>query len=142
MRWIKIAATTAALSMAAASLPATAQAGHKYGHGYKPYHSKNVFVHKHRRSRGDALAAGIFGLAAGAIIGSALAQPRYPRHYYGGPAYAPAYGAPAPVYAAPIYGAPPVGSPDWYAYCASKYRSFDPTDGTFQPYNGPRRLCQ
>lgn len=31
---------------------------------------------------------------------------------------------------------------DWYAYCASKYRSFDPETGTFQPYEGPRRLCR
>lgn len=136
MRWMKIVATTATLSLAAATLPATAQAGHKYyGHGYKPYHSKHAFVHRHRRGHGDAVALGLFGLAAGAILGGVLSQPRYPRHYYSAPAYAPVYGAPA-------YYAPPVGSPDWYAYCASKYRSFDPTDGTFQPYHGPRRLCQ
>lgn len=142
MRWMKIVATTAALSVAGATLPATAQAGHKYGsgYGYKPYHHKNAFVHRHRRSHGDAVALGLFGLAAGAILGGVLAQPRYPRQYYSAPAYAPVYGA--PVYAAPGYGAPPVGSPDWYAYCASKYRSFDPSDGTFQPYRGPRRLCQ
>jgi len=144
MRWMKIVATTAALSLAGATLPATAQAGHYghgygYGHGYKPYHNKHVFVPRHRRSHGDAVALGLFGLAAGAILGSVLAQPRYPRHYRA-PAYAPVYGA--PVYRAPVYGVPPVGSPDWYAYCASKYRSFDASDGTFQPYHGPRRLCQ
>jgi hypothetical protein len=145
MRLMRIVATAAALSMAAVSMPATAQAGHYYGHGYKAYHGKSVFVPKHRRafvprhrgvfvhkrrSRGDALAAGIFGLAAGAIIGSALAQPRYaaPRHV-------------APTYAAPIYGAPPVGSPEWYSYCASKWKTFRVSDGTYQPTRGPRRLC-
>lgn len=134
MRWTKIVAMTAALSMAGLSLPATAQAGH-YGHGYyKPYHSKHV--HIHRRGGGDALAAGIFGLAAGAILGSVLSQPRHPRSYY----YAePVYAAP---YAGPVYAAPAPWTPDWYAYCASKFRSFDPHSGTFQPYNGPRRLCQ
>ena len=25
--------------------------------------------------------------------------------------------------------------------CAAAYRSFDPTDCTFQPFDGPRRLC-
>ena len=30
----------------------------------------------------------------------------------------------------------------WYAYCTSKYRSFDPASGTFQPYHGPRQLCR
>ncbi|MBZ8135110.1 BA14K family protein [Afifella sp. IM 167] len=40
------------------------------------------------------------------------------------------------------YGAPRPWTPDWYAYCSSKYRSFDPRSGTYQPYNGPRRLCR
>ena len=31
---------------------------------------------------------------------------------------------------------------EWYAYCSSKYRSFDPASGTFQPYHGPRQLCR
>lgn len=138
MRWIKTVAMTAALSVAGLTLPATAQAGH-YGHGYyEPHYSKSYYPRRHyrvhRHSSGDALAAGIFGLAAGAIIGGALAQPRTPR-YYSVPAYAPRYAAPA-------YGAPAPWSPDWYAYCASKYRSFDAHSGTFQPYNGPRRLCR
>lgn len=33
-------------------------------------------------------------------------------------------------------------SDEWYDYCARKYRSFDPSDGTYQPYGGPRRLCR
>jgi hypothetical protein len=50
-------------------------------------------------ARGGAVAAGIIGgIAAGAIVGSALAGPRY---YYGGPYYPYDYG---PAY---YYGPPP-----------------------------------
>lgn len=38
--------------------------------------------------------------------------------------------------------APEPWTPGWYDYCAIKYRSFRPSDGTFQPYHGPRRLCR
>lgn len=30
----------------------------------------------------------------------------------------------------------------WYRYCESRYRSFDPDSGTYQPSSGPRRLCR
>lgn len=40
------------------------------------------------------------------------------------------------------YGAPRPWTKAWYRYCSNKYRSFDPGDGTFQPYEGPRRLCR
>jgi len=33
-------------------------------------------------------------------------------------------------------------SGEWYHYCESRYRSFDRESGTFQPSNGPRRLCR
>jgi hypothetical protein len=63
------------------------------------------------RADGGQVAAGIIGgLAAGAIIGSALRPPVY----YAPP---PVYVAPAPVYAAPppaCYYAP--GAPVWDAY--------------------------
>ncbi len=65
-------ATAAALSIAVAAIPQTAQAG--------PYH------HWHG---GGAF---IGGLAAGAIIGGALAGPRY----YGGPGYYGYYGGTYP----------------------------------------------
>jgi len=38
-------------------------------------------------------------------------------------------------------GRPAAWSPAWYRYCASKYRTFRRSDGTFQPYRGGRRLC-
>ncbi|WP_294642406.1 BA14K family protein [uncultured Aureimonas sp.] len=30
----------------------------------------------------------------------------------------------------------------WYRYCETRYRSFDPESGTYQPSSGPRRLCR
>jgi BA14K-like protein len=36
---------------------------------------------------------------------------------------------------------PVAWSPAWYRYCASKYRTFRRSDGTFQPYKGARRVC-
>jgi hypothetical protein len=39
-------------------------------------------------------------------------------------------------------GAPEPWTPQWYEYCEAKYRSFNPADGKFQPYSGPRRLCR
>lgn len=32
---------------------------------------------------------------------------------------------------------------EWFAYCEDRYVSFDPSDGTFQPFGGgPRKLCR
>ena len=116
------------------------------------------------RHRDRALVAGAVGVTAGVLLGTALAQPRYPAPVYvePDPYYEPdvVYVAPrpryrpyprvverVPVYDAPVYRgyseyAPEPWTPDWYAYCASKYRSFDVNTGTFQPYYGPRQVCR
>lgn len=65
---------------------------------------------------GAAIAGGILGLATGAIIAGSAANA-----------------------AAPPAG---VGDPNWVAYCARKYKSFDPATGTFLSYDGQRYLCQ
>ncbi|PVB59444.1 BA14K family protein [Labrenzia sp. 011] len=78
------------------------------------------------------------GLAAGAIIGSALAQPRYhapPPARYPRPVYRP---APAPV----VVYRPAPWSPAWYDYCSSKYRSFNPNTGYFLAYSGQHKFCR
>ena len=67
---------------------------------------------------GAAIGAGVAGLAAGAILGSALA----------------AQAQPAPVYAGV--------SPNAIAYCSQKYRSFDPASGTYLGFDGQRHACQ
>jgi hypothetical protein len=89
------------------------------------------------RSRAPAIIAGI---ALGAVAAGVLTHSRrdyHPRSYY----YAP----PRRTYYAPPVSysyRPEPWTPEWYAYCADRYRSFDPRDGTFQPYHGPRRLCR
>ena len=83
-------------------------------------------------------------VAAGAVIGGAIAA-NDAYAYYGGPAYydydQPAYyddqyaddGAVAVVPA-------PVGG-DSAAYCAQRYRSYDPASGTYLGFDGLRHSC-
>jgi BA14K-like protein len=91
------------------------------------------------RGRGWGWGPGPFfgGLAAGAIIGGALAAPYSYGPYYG-PYYGPAY-APPPGYAPPPAYGPPPG--DAVAYCMQRYRSYDPNSGTFLGYDGNRHPC-
>jgi len=72
------------------------------------------------------------GLAAGAIIGGALAAP-----YYYGPGYD--YG-PGPYYPAPAYYPPGPGG-DAVAYCMQRFRSYDPGSGTYLGNDGNRHPC-
>lgn len=65
----------------------------------------------YRRDYGSAAAAGAIGLATGAIIGGAIAQSQ----------------------AAPVYGG--------NAYCAQRFRSYDPASGTYLGYDGRRHPC-
>lgn len=70
--------------------------------------------------RGPGPGAVIGGLAAGAIIGGALAAQR---PYYGGP----------------YYGRPGYSSAE--AYCAQRFRSWDPVSRTYLGYDGLRHPC-
>lgn len=109
--------------------------------------------YRHRHHHGD-IGFGIAGLAAGAVIGSYLAGPRYPygpgyagsyrRNYYVGPhPYQPPYGYPMPLVPAPAYYARPAPwSPAWYDYCFARYRSFNPRTGTFTAYSGRQIFCR
>ncbi|WP_315924352.1 BA14K family protein [Mesorhizobium sp. SP-1A] len=104
----------------------------------------------------DAAIAGIAGLAAGALIGGAIAsQPSGPA-YYDDPAYDDYYDRPSYVYDRPAYvvrrapvrvvreyysgGLQPWTRP-WYNYCANRYRSFDERSGTFIGYDGQQHFC-
>lgn len=116
---LKAIAAAALIGMAALMMPSPAEAG-----------------------RGNSWGAGLVGFGIGAIVGSALT----PREVYVVPPpyeydydYEPAgYG---PVGYGPGYGPPP-WSPDWYAYCSSRYRSFNPRTGYFMGYDGVPRFCQ
>ena len=63
MQFKKPVAALLALSVSALTLAGTAEAGRRHHHHH-----------------GGAAVAGLFGFAAGAILGSALSQPRY-YHY-------------------------------------------------------------
>jgi hypothetical protein len=65
----------------------------------------------------DELAAGIFGLAAGALFGAAIAGASQPQ--------------------APVV----VNSQEWFAYCTNRFQSFDPATGTYLGYDGERHPC-
>ncbi len=84
----------------------------------------------HRRYYGPGIGLGL-GLATGAIIGGALASP----YYY----------APAPrVYedyddAPTVYRGPAGGNA--VAYCMQRFKSYDPSSGTYLGYDGQRHPC-
>lgn len=70
---------------------------------------------------GAALAAGVIGLAAGAVAAGALANSTRDQVVVDA--------VPAPY------------SAEWYRRCDLKYRSFRASDGTFLGYDGVRRTC-
>ena len=109
-----------------------------------------IDVRSRRGSRGAGIAAGI---ATGLILGGIIGSQSYSRNYYGGSYYGgppPVYYGPQvfypPGYYGPVYGPayrPYYGRPaGWLAYCASRYRSFDPVSGTYMGYDGRRHYCR
>jgi hypothetical protein len=115
------------------------------------------------RYRGRGYVGAGIGLAAGAIIGGAIANATQPRGYYGydngygyGPGYQQGYGGygyqPEPVYEqgyveepayapAPGYRQSYVGGGSDPAYCQQRYRSYDPASGTYLGFDGLRHPC-
>lgn len=129
------------------AVPAEAGRGNKHGykqgykHGYKGGYKRghkgrsnryiqNNYYGRRGNSGVDALGAGLIGFGVGAVVGSALT----PREVYVAPP------PPRPVYRAG-YNLEP-WSPDWYSYCYSRYRSFNPDSGTFIGYDGYERFCR
>ncbi|MBI3433589.1 MAG: BA14K family protein [Proteobacteria bacterium] len=88
------------------------------------------------RWRGRGGAAIGAGIAAGLLLGGAIAASR-PGYYY-----APGYYAPSPYYVAPpptvVYEDEP---DDAVAYCLRRFRSYNPASGTYMGYDGVRRSC-
>lgn len=125
---VKTIAVVGALSIGAIALAETADA--------RPHHRHH--------GNGGAVAAAIAGIAIGAIIAGTAARRHdyyYEDRYYSAPPPPPRYYRAPPPRRSYSY-APKPWTPAWYSYCTSKYRSFDPRSGTFQPYHGPRRLCR
>jgi hypothetical protein len=136
----KIIATLVGAAVLATALPASADQGGirslsdiqqaypnesyaQYYHrrSYRPYYHSRPHHYHYRRDNGSAVAAGVMGLAAGALIAGAIANQ--------------AQAQPTPP--------PPPGtvSPSVAAYCARKYRSYDPYTGTYLAHNGMRYVC-
>jgi hypothetical protein len=114
---LKAIAAAALIGVAALTLSAPAEAGRYYRHGYG----------------GNGWGAGLLGFGIGAIVGSALT----PREVY----VEPDYDDYEPAGYAPAYGPPP-WSPEWYTYCAQRYRSFNARTGYFTGYDGLPYFCQ
>lgn len=121
MRFMKTMTTALALTIGAAAFAGPASADHRW---------------RHHHSGGNAAAAGIIGFGAGALLGSALAQPRY---YEAEPIYV----QPAPVYVrrSAVY-AYEAWSPEWYDDCGNRYRSFDARTGYFVGYDDQLHFCR
>jgi len=157
------ALTLAASLLATTLLPvASADAGQRHGvrkhHGkqYNRNHRRHAPVrHQKRRSNGDLIAAGIIGLAVGAIIADSASKQRQtqPTYVYREPQYSPSYRQPLNTYQPrPAYREPQVirynervsyepWTQAWYEYCDDRYRSFNANTGTFRGYDGKDHFC-
>ncbi|NWG23519.1 MAG: BA14K family protein [Pseudorhodoplanes sp.] len=116
-----------ALAAVAASSPASARGlGNHWGGG----HGSKSWGGGHWGGRPqDRGGAYLGGLAAGAIIGGALAAPY---GYFGPYAYEPGYDYGPDVYVQPD---------DSVAYCMQRFRSYNPASGTYLGYDGKRHPC-
>jgi BA14K-like protein len=92
--------------------------GHYRHGGYRGYRGGGYY-NNGGNVAGAAIAGGILGLATGAIIAGSAANA--------------AQAAPPPAGAA---------DPNWVAYCARKYKSFDPSSGTYLSTDGNRYYCK
>ena len=89
---------------------------------YRRYYGGGPYYHRrdyYSGGGGNAVAAGVVGLAAGALIAGAIANQ--------------AQAAPPPP--------PGTVDPRLAAYCARKFRSYDPGSGTYLSVSGERIVC-
>ena len=95
---------------------------------------------RHHRDNGDALAAGVVGLAAGALSnpGPRYYDPAYDDGYYVDRPVRRYYVQPRVVYA-DRYAEPWTRA--WYEYCSDRYRTFNSRTGTFTGNDGDQHFC-
>ena len=136
MRYRKTAIALAAALTVALSAASPVSAAHWHGGGWHG----GGWHHGGGWGWGGAAA----GFAAGALIGSAAAA----GPYYGAPYYYGGYGYAAPYpyddydeYDAPYGAAPAYGGGGDDAYCAQRFKSYDPSSGTYLGYDGARHPC-
>ncbi len=148
-----VLAAAIAVTTAATVSPASARDPYRY-------------PERHHRHHDNDIAIGAAGLAAGVLLGTAIAsQPRYvepvPRYVEPAPVYVepePVYVEPVPVYRERVYVRPAPEyyparpatvidgglrpwSSAWYQYCTERYRSFNAKSGTYVGYDGKRHFC-
>jgi hypothetical protein len=126
----KALVAAALVGLTALTIAAPAEAGR--GHGRGGWGGGHYYYHDHDGI--GALGAGLLGFGVGAIVGSALT----PQQVYVAPPPPP---PPPAAYSPASYGPPP-WTPDWYSYCYSLYRSFNPRTGTFIGYDGYEHFCR
>ena len=143
---------SAALGLAVAATTLTAIPAAQAGDGWRRHHHRH-----HGHGSGDLVAAGVLGLAVGALA-AGVATAAEPDYYVYEPE--PVYREPVRVYrevrprprpvrdyyvSGPevVYaqGALEPWTPAWYDYCESRYRSFNPSTGTFMGYDGQSHFC-
>lgn len=96
------------------------------------YRQHNRHYRNYRNN--DAIALGVLGLAAGAVIGGAIAN-------------SPRYVEPQPIYrhrparVIQYQGGLEPWTRGWYNYCQQRYRSFNARTGTFRGYDGRDHFC-
>jgi hypothetical protein len=88
--------------------------------------------------RGAGTGAAIGG-GVGAVGGAANQSQRWQSLYHHAYNDCMAQNARGPVQ---TYGSPEPWTDEWYAYCHSKYRSFNPQTGMFLAYSGEYKLCR
>jgi len=142
-RILKTTILTAAVAATTIAAMPLANAGEHWRHGGRRHHVERGI------NGGEMLAAGIVGLALGAIVAGA-SNPPAPGYYEPNPYRAPRPSpdrsyfpeTPAPVHYGQTYagGIEPWTS-EWYQYCVDRYRSFDPQTGTYTTYGGEQRFC-
>lgn len=138
----KLSITLLTAATALAPLTVTADAGDRRGDrqhfrnhaGADRFHNRRDhrqrIVRRHN-DNGSAIALGIIGLGAAAIIGGAIANSNNQGVTYRQPA------APRPVSG----GRYEPWSNSWFQYCSNKYRSFNASTGTYRGYDGRDHFC-
>ena len=142
-----------------------------YGRGYKGtrnygQHVQRQNAKRKKRDRRDLIAAGIIGLAVGAIIASESSKRRsrgnQPQYQYQPQPYGNDYNTsynhstnhPIPL---DDYNRAPQNEPEiitfndpsdlqpwsqgWREWCSNRFRSFNPTTGTYRGYDGLDHFC-
>lgn len=123
------------------------------GRGYRG----NIRHSNRKNNNGDLIAAGIIGLAVGAIIADSASKHSHstPGYTYAEPqyrSYEPGYKVYDPQYDNYSSNEPNViryndvvsyepWTPGWQAWCEDNYRSFNPRTGTFRGYDGLDHFC-